>query len=136
MVKKTYDRMDRIGDLIQRNIATLLREEFKDPRVQWVTVASVEVSRDLSYAKIYITVLEDDKVHQTLKILNRAAGFFRSHLAKKIHLRIVPELHFLFDDSTRRGIRITSLLEQEKSNLQNNDPDHNQSKTDEDKDGY
>ena len=114
MVKKTVDRIERISDLMHRTIATLLREAFKDPRVKWVTVASVEVSRDLSHAKVYVTVLEDDKVEETLKVLNKATGFFRSHLARKMHLKIVPKIHFFFDDSTRRGIRITSLLEKEK----------------------
>lgn len=127
MIKKTYDRIERISDLIHRTIATLLREEFKDPRVQWVTVASVEVSRDLSYAKVYVTVLEDTKVEETLKVLNKAAGFFRSHLARNLHLKLVPKVHFLFDDSTRRGIRITSLLEQEKLDEPANDKENDES---------
>ena len=107
---KNVDRMQRISDLIHRTIANLLREEFKDPRIGLVTVMSVDVSRDLSFAKVYVTVLEEEKVQETLKVLNGAAGFFRGHLAKTSHLRLVPKLKFIFDDSVQKGARIDSLL--------------------------
>lgn len=107
---KNVDRMHKIQDLIHRTVATLLREEFKDPRIGLVTVMSVEVSRDLSFAKVYISVLEEDKVKETLNVLNKASGFFRTHLAKTCHLRLVPKIKFEFDESVRRGARIDSLL--------------------------
>lgn len=107
---KKVDRMQRIGDLMHRTIATLLREEFKDPRIGWVTVMAVEVSRDLSFAKVYVAVLEEEKVQETIKILNGAAGFFRGRLAKTSHLPLVPKLKFIFDESVKRGARINSIL--------------------------
>lgn len=108
-----YDRMDRIADLMHRSIAKLLREEFKDPRVQFVTVAFVKVSRDLAHAKVYITVLDEQKTNETIKILNAAAGFFRSQLARMMSLRVVPKPQFIFDESILRGSKILSLIEKE-----------------------
>lgn len=108
---KTTDRMQRISDLIHRNIAKILSEEFKDPRIGLVTVMGIEVSRDLSFAKVYVSIYETDKVVQTLKVLNGASGFFRSHLAKMCHLRVIPKLKFIFDDSVQKGARIHSLLQ-------------------------
>lgn len=108
---KGYDRMDRIADLMHRSIAKLLREEFNDPRIGWVTVACVEVSRDLRHAKVFITIYEDTKVNETLKILNGASGFFRSQLARLMHLRVVPQPRFIFDESVLQGARIESLLD-------------------------
>lgn len=106
-----FDRMDRIADLMHRSIAKILREDFKDPRIGWVTVVSVEVSRDLSIAKIYVTVLDETKIKSTLQILNKASGFFRSHLADLMHLRIIPKPIFIYDESILRGSRILSLIE-------------------------
>lgn len=110
---KGYDRMDRIADSMHRSIAKLLREEFKDPRVEFVTVAFVKVSRDLAHAKVYVTVLDESKTAETIKILNGASGFFRSQLARLMSLRIVPKPQFIFDESVLRGTRILSLIEQE-----------------------
>jgi ribosome-binding factor A len=107
-----YDRIDRIGDLIHRSIAKLLALECRDPRLTMVTVASVEVSRDLAHAKIYITVLDESKVTETLKVLNGASSFFRSSLAQLLKLRVIPRPRFIFDQSVIQGTRIESLLEQ------------------------
>lgn len=107
---KSVDRMDRVADLMHRNIARILREDFKDPRVGMVTIASVEVSRDLAHAKVYVTVFEETKVKETLAVLNGASGFFRAHLSRMINLRVVPRPRFIFDESLMRGSRINSLL--------------------------
>lgn len=114
-----YDRMDRIADAMHRSIAKLLQEEFKDPRIQFVTVAFVRVSRDLAHAKVYVTVLDEKKIAETLKILNGASGFFRSHLARMMSLRIVPKPQFIFDESVLRGDRILSLIESNTNNKAN-----------------
>ena len=108
---KNVDRTRRIADLIQRGISKLLREEFKDPRIGMITIASVEVTRDLAHARIYITLLDETKLKETLTILNNATGFFRSHLAKMMTLRSVPRPRFIFDDSVIKGSRISSLLD-------------------------
>lgn len=110
---KTVDRMHRIGDAMHRAIARLIREEFKDPRIGMVTVASVEVSRDLAHAKVFVTVFEEAKVTETLAVLNAASGFFRRQLASMMHLRLVPKPRFIFDGSVKTGTRIAQLLAQE-----------------------
>lgn len=127
---KNVDRMHRIQDLIHRTVANLLREEFKDPRIGLVTVMSVDVSRDLSFAKVYVTVLEEDKIKETLAVLNKASGFFRSALAKTSHLRLVPKLKFEYDESVMRGARIDSLLHADSKNAGLNSDSKN---TDKDK---
>lgn len=104
------DRMQRVSDLMHRSIAKLLREEFKDPRIGMVTISSVEVSRDLAHAKVYITVLQESKIKETIDILNEASGFFRGHLARTLNLRLVPKPRFIFDESVMRGSHIESLL--------------------------
>lgn len=109
---KTFSRTQRIADVIHRTLARTLREEFKDPRVGMVTLSEVEVTPDLKLAKVYFTVLQESKVQETTKILNDAAGFFRSQLAKSVSLRYVPRPLFLYDDSVVRGNRIDSLLRQ------------------------
>jgi ribosome-binding factor A len=109
---KDYPRHQRVGDQIQRELAELIRKEIKDPRLSsMVTVAEVRVSSDLSQARVYITVL-DDKGEQSAKVLNHAAGFLRSQLGKVLHLRIIPQLHFIYDTTAESGERLSSLIEQ------------------------
>jgi len=112
-LSKGYSRTDRIADSIHRSVARVLCETLKDPRVPRVTVSSVEVSRDLQHAKVFITLPEASKVDETLKLLNRAAGFFRSHLADAMHLRIVPKVRFVFDESVARAARIELLMKEQ-----------------------
>ena len=108
---KNYSRTDKVGDLVHRIMARIIREEFKDPRIGMVTVVDVKVSPDLRHAKVYVTVLELEKVEKTLLVLNEASGFFRSQLAKVLDLRIIPKPVFIFDDSVIRGNHIASLIE-------------------------
>jgi len=108
---KSFSRASRVGDVIHRIFARLIRTEFKDPRVGMITVSSVQVSPDLKHAKIYVTVLEAEKVAETLKILNGASGFFRGHLASDLQLRVIPKPFFVYDDSVVRGNRISAILE-------------------------
>ncbi len=108
---KNYNRTHRIADALQRELANLIRKELNDPRVGFVTIVNVEVSRDLAYAKVFVTVFEDAKVKETLTVLNEASGFFRSLLARSMNLRVVPCLRFIFDDSVIRGQRLSSMIE-------------------------
>ena len=108
---KNFKRSDRVADVIHRAIAKLLRTEFNDPRVGMITIASVDVSPDLKQAKIFVTVMEDDKVEETLRVLNQAVGFFRSHLAKDLNSRVIPRPIFVYDGSVVRGNRMHSILE-------------------------
>jgi len=110
---KEFSRTQRIGDQMQRELALLIQREIKDPRLGLVTITAVEVSRDLSHAKVFITVMgqDDDKIASNLKILQDAAGFLRMHLGKAMKLRTVPQMHFHYDASIRRGVELSALIE-------------------------
>lgn len=108
---KDFARTDRIGEQIQRELAELLRLEVKDPRVRMVTLTGVEVARDYSHAKVFYTTLQgaDKAVQQGLE---RAAGFLRSQLAHSMKLRVIPQLHFVYDTSVERGAHLSQLIDQ------------------------
>ena len=114
---REFSRTQRIGEQLQRELAQLIQQEVKDPRVGLVTVNGTKVSRDLNYADIYITVMAPlDEVQAqseiSVKILNRASGFLRGRIAKLIQLRVVPQLRFHFDSSVSRGNYMSSLIKQ------------------------
>ena len=124
-------RVQRVADQIQRELASLIQMEVNDPRVGMVSVTDVEVSRDLAHAKIYVTVLNtmtDDsqvnestlsepgdldklEIEENIKALNKAAGFLRSLLAKRLSTRSVPKLRFFYDSSVERGQQLSSLID-------------------------
>lgn len=108
---KEYSRTQRIGDQIQRELAMLIQREIKDPRLGMVTITSVDVSRDLSHAKVYVTVMGQDDVERSVHVLQDAAGFLRMQLGKGMKVRTVPQLHFHYDASVRRGAELTALIE-------------------------
>lgn len=110
---REFSRTRRVGEQIQRELAQLIQQELKDPRIGMVTVSAVEVSRDLAYAKVYISTLNPEQdLDQTLKVLRRASGFLRRELGRRMLLRIVPELRFVYDESIERGSRLNSLIEE------------------------
>jgi ribosome-binding factor A len=99
-MKKHSQRAQRVGDQIQKELADLLRNEVKDPRVGQVTVTSVEVSSDLSHATIHFTHLAGrEHADEAVQALSRTAGFLRTALSHRISLYSVPQLHFVYDDS-------------------------------------
>jgi len=109
----TAARSARIADQIQRELAELIRMELRDPRVGLVTLTGVELSRDQSHAKVFFTVLgADSAAEEALTGLQRAAGFLRSGLSHRITTRKVPELHFAFDESVERGVRLSRLIDE------------------------
>ena len=106
-------RQARIADQIQRELAELVRTEVRDPRVGLVTLTGVELSRDQSPAKVFFTVLGPDvNGEQALEGLTRASGFLRSELAHRLTIRKVPELHFAYDESVERGVRLSRLIDE------------------------
>jgi len=110
---KDPSRIGRIADQIQRDLADLIRTELKDPRVGMITLTGVEVSNDYRHAKVFFTTLGGaDIVSQTQQGLQRASGFLRSQLADGLQLRIVPELHFVHDESVERGVRLSKLIDE------------------------
>jgi ribosome-binding factor A len=108
-----FDRTRRVADLLQKTLAQMLLQDMSDDRFRMVTVASVTVNRDLSYAKVYVSVMFEDaeKVKQTVDALNRSAKALRFHLAKEVQLRIAPELKFIYDETTAKGFRISDLID-------------------------
>jgi len=106
-------RSHRIAEQIQRELAELIRLEVRDPRVRLVTLTAVELSRDHSHAKIFFTTLgAPSDVEATQEGLDRAAGFLRTTLAHKLSTRTVPELHFAYDESVERGVRLSKLIDE------------------------
>lgn len=111
---REFARTDRVGQEIQKEIATILMREVKDPRLSMTTVSAVEVTRDLAYAKIFVTFFtnEESEIETSVEVLNDAAGFIRSLLAKKLRARIMPHLRFVYDKSMAEGVRMSSLVDQ------------------------
>lgn len=109
---KDFTRAERVGEQMQRELADLIRREVKDPRVGFVTISAVEVSRDFEHAKVFISLLGDDaQTEQALEGLNHAAGFLRRELARRLLLRIVPKLRFVQDRSIAEGSRLSALID-------------------------
>ena len=104
-------RPQKVADLIQRELSELLRREVRDPRVGMVTLTSVDVSPDLSHAKVFFTILEKDKKDQTAQGLQRAASFLRVQLSKRMSMYTTPELRFVYDESVERGDRLSQLID-------------------------
>lgn len=109
---REFGREDRIAAAIRRELANLIREQLKDPRVGMLTVQEVRASRDLSHAKVFFTVLDTKDRKQTERVLTKAAPFLRRRLADQLPLRSVPELHFVYDESVEEGMRLSALIEQ------------------------
>ena len=108
---REFPRTRRVGEQIQREVAGILQEEFKDPRLGMISVSGVEVSRDLAHARVYISVLGgEEEVGETIKVLNKAAGFLRHQLGQRMRLRAVPQLRFLYDESLAEGARMDALI--------------------------
>ena len=110
---KEFDRTERIGAEMRRELAAILRDEVRAPRLQQVTIQEVRVSRDLSWAKIFFTCFPLDEARQgQAKLLNGPlSGFLRAQLARRMLLRIIPQLHFEHDESIARGEHLTSLID-------------------------
>ena len=110
---KDFPRALRIGEQLHRELAVLVRDSVKDPRIGMVTIADVEVSNDLAHAKVYFSVLGDEAMMESSLIgLNSAAGFLRRALGRRLKIRAVPELRFVYDDTQQQGNRISKLIEE------------------------
>ncbi|MGQ0654527.1 MAG: 30S ribosome-binding factor RbfA [Betaproteobacteria bacterium] len=113
-MKKSSGRPHKLGDLIQRELSQLLARELRDPRVGMLTITAVDVSPDLSHAKVFFTLLQKEKLEDTLHGLKRSAGFLRSQLARRIKLYTTPELRFVYDESVERGDHLSRLIDSTK----------------------
>lgn len=107
---RDFNRSERVAGQIRRDLAKLIQHEVKDPEVGFISVSDVEVSRDLSHAKVFVTVFDPEKAKTSLNALRRASAFLRTRLGKKLRMRHVPELHFKHDDSVEQGSHIDQLI--------------------------
>ncbi len=117
------NRTDRVAGQIQRKLAQIIQQEIKDPRLpKFVTISEVKVSRDLSHAKIYFTALNADPAVVT-QILNTASSYLRTALARTLSSRIVPALHFVYDESILYATQLTKLIDEANQGLEEDAPD-------------
>jgi ribosome-binding factor A len=111
---KEFSRTARIADFLKRELGSFIQKELRDPRLGMVSVIDAQVSRDLSHAKIYVTVMGKDtaeEAKESLAVLNKAAGFLRSQVAKINNARTTPQLRFYYDTSINRGQHISKLIQ-------------------------
>jgi ribosome-binding factor A len=104
----------RVADQIQRDLAEIVAYELKDPRVGMITLTEVQVTPDYAHAKVFFTTLVDnpDAVKNTLEGLQAAARFIRGQLGRRLTIHTIPELHFVHDTSTSRGIELSRLIDE------------------------
>ena len=109
---KEYSRTSRVSQQVQKELARILQQEVKDPRIGMVTISGVDITRDLAYATVFVTFLTigDQTNDESLEGLNAAAGYIRRLLGKAMRLRIVPEVRFTFDQTLTEGLRISELV--------------------------
>ena len=108
-------KLERINNNILRELSYILANDVADHNLKYVTVTAVKTSNDLSYAKVYITLLDEDAKTDTLKSLKSAKGYIKKELAHKIELRQIPDLDFVWDDSITTGNNIENILKQIKN---------------------
>lgn len=107
---REFSRAQRFGDQLQRELAILIRDYLKDPRIGMVTLSGTRLSKDMRHATIYLTVMESERAKETLEALNHAEGRLRGELGRLLHVRTIPHLRFVYDESQERGARIDALL--------------------------
>lgn len=106
-----FARTERVAEQLRRDLAILIRDRVKDPRVGMVTLLDVEVSKDFAHAKIWFDVLQPEHGQEIQEALNHAAGFLRRELGHLLKLRMTPALHFFYDDTQSRGSALSSLID-------------------------
>lgn len=105
-------RAERVGEQMKKEIMDIVNNKVKDPRVGFLTITDVEVTNDLSLAKVYLTVLgSKNDVEQTFKALDKAKGFIKSEIGSRMRLRIVPDLNFVYDESIEYGNKIERMIQ-------------------------
>ena len=111
-VHKSFSRKDRVAEQIRREVADLIRTELKDPRVGMISITDVEVTADYAHAKVFFSTLAgSEHVTEVLVGLQKASGFLRRDLGKRISIHMTPQLHFVFDQSLERGADLSLLIQ-------------------------
>ena len=107
---REFSRGQRVGDLIQKELALLIQQEIKDPRLGMVTITEAKVSRDLAFADVYFTMLPEENSELGVEVLTQASGFLRSQLAKILSTRTTPKLRFHYDNAIANGARMNQAI--------------------------
>ena len=123
-VNKSFSRKDRVSEQIRRELAELIRTELKDPRVGMISITDVEVTADYAHAKIYFSTLAGrEHLVDVMAGLQKASGFLRRELGKRISIHMTPQLHFVFDQSLERGADLSKLIQEAVAISKATDPD-------------
>ena len=110
MPPREFSRAERVAGQMRRELAQLIQREVEDPKVGFVSVSDVEVSRDLAHAKVFVTVFDPQQAKESIRALQHAAGFLRRRLGQEMRMRNIPELHFHHDASVETGRRMDELI--------------------------
>ena len=108
------NKEERIAGIIRKSITEIITMDLKNPHLGFVTIPEVKVSKELSYAKVYVSFMFEEQIEEGMKVLEKSKGFIRSGLAKRLDTRRCPELVFILDESFKREARITELLNKDK----------------------
>ena len=123
----SYQRIDRISEEVRREVDRIIREELSDPRISGTfSITRADVTRDLRHAKIYVSVLEDDRRDGLMAALKSASGYIRRALGKGILIRYSPELSFVSDQNIAYGVHIAQVLSEAQKNEGTHDDDHDE----------
>lgn len=107
-----YKRTQRLNILLREEIAYLIMRKIKDPRLGFITVTDVELSKDLKTAKVFISIMNKSDYDVSMEILNSSKGLIRNEISKRIKMKYIPSIEFLIDQSIERGGRIDEILRQ------------------------
>jgi ribosome-binding factor A len=107
-------KVERIQSLIMKNISEIIQFNLKNPKLGFVSIPEVRVSKDFSYAKVYVSFIIEDQIEEGMKVLEKSKGFIRSELAKRMDTRRVPEIQFVLDLGYKKEERISELLNEDK----------------------
>ena len=123
-INKSFSRKDRVSEQIRRELAELIRTELKDPRVGMISITDVEVTADYAHAKVYFSTLAgSEHLEEVMTGLQKASGFLRRELGKRISIHMTPQLHFVFDQSLERGADLSKLIQEAVAISKATDPD-------------
>jgi ribosome-binding factor A len=128
---KGFSRKDRVCEQVRRELAELIRTELRDPRVGMISITDVEVTADYAHAKVFFSTLAgSEKLPEVMAGLQKASGFLRRELGKRISIHMTPQLHFVFDQSLERGADLTKLIREAVAISETSDPAPEKSETD------
>lgn len=121
-MQRDSNRPRRVGEVLKRELALIIRQELDHPRANDITLTAVDMSPDLRSARLFFTFLDsDEQAKEMTQVLNQASGFFRHHLRGRVQLRGIPKLRFIYDESIERGRRLSALIDKVSSEISENE---------------